>query len=93
MPDAQPTPDTPDRPVLVEDFYRKLAADRAVHARKALAAAPFEQACSQSAAAFEGAAAALEHAAGRNPPTGELARQLAEQVKALLCITALRADG
>ena len=48
-----PTPDTPDRPVLVEHFYRELAADRAAQARRALAAAPFEHAFSQSAAAFE----------------------------------------
>ena len=48
-----PTPDTPDRPVLVEHFYRELAADRAAQARRALAAAPFERAFSQSAAAFE----------------------------------------
>ena len=83
-----PIPDTPGRPVLVEDFYRELAADRAAEARRALAAAPFEQAFSQSAAAFEDAAAALEHAAGCSPPTGELARQLTEQVNALLWIAA-----
>jgi hypothetical protein len=83
-----PTPDTPEGPVLVEHFYRELAVARAVQARKALAAAPFERAFSQSAAAFEGAAAALEHAAGCSPPIGELARQLTDQVKALLCIAA-----
>ena len=86
MPD--PIPDTPDRPVLVEDFYRELAADRVAEARRALAAAPFERAFAQSAAAFEDAAAALEHAAGCSPPTGELARQLTEQVNALLWIAA-----
>ena len=85
---SNPIPDTPDRPVLVEDFYRELAANRAAEARRALAAAPFERAFSHSAAAFERAAAALEHAAGCNPPTGELARQLTEQVNALLCIAA-----
>ena len=85
---SNPTPDTPDRPVLVEDFYRELAANRAVQARRALAAAPFERAFSHSAAAFERAAAALEHAAGCSPPTGELARQLTEQVNALRCIAA-----
>ncbi len=83
-----PTPDTPDRPVLVEDFYRELAADRATQARRALAAAPLERAFSQSAAAFEDAAAALEHAAGCHPQTGEPAGQLTEQVQALLCIAA-----
>ena len=56
-------PHTPDRPVLVEDFYLELAADRTAKARRALAAAPFERAFSQSAAVFEDGAAALEHAA------------------------------
>jgi hypothetical protein len=30
-----PIPDPPDRPVLIEDFYRELAADRAAQARRA----------------------------------------------------------
>jgi hypothetical protein len=87
MPNPDPTTASDGR-VLVEHFYRELAADRAVQARRALAAAPFERAFARSAAAFEGAAAALEHAAGCSPPNGEQARRLAEQVNALLCIAA-----
>jgi hypothetical protein len=79
---------SPEGTVLVEHFYRQLAADRVARARKALASEPIERAFAQCADAFERAAAALEHAAAETPPTGELAERLADQVEALLCAAA-----
>ena len=74
--------------VLVEPFYRRLASARVAQARTALAAAPVDDALARCAKAFEGAAAALEHAMTVAPAGDELAARLAEQAEALVWIAA-----
>ncbi len=74
--------------VLVEDFYRQLAVDRTARAGEALLSEPVERALSQSAQAFERAAAALEHSIALAPAGGEHGERLAEQAEALVWIAA-----
>ncbi len=85
---SDPTTTAPGGPVLVEHYYRQLALDRAVQARKLLGSEPVEQAFAECADAFERAAAAVEHSAALAPPSGALAERLAAQVEALLCAAA-----
>lgn len=85
---TEPTTVASDGVVLVEHLYRRLALDRVEHARTALSAEPVEEALSQSAEAFERAAAAIEHARSIALASGELAERLAEQSEALVCMAA-----
>jgi hypothetical protein len=85
---TEPTTAASDGVVLVKHFYRGLALDRVEHARTVLSAESVEQALSQSAEAFERAAAAIEHARTIAPASGELAQRLAEQSEALMCMAA-----
>jgi len=86
MPD--PVFATSDGSVLVEHFYRQLAVDRVARVREALSTEPVERALSQSALAFERAAAALEHALTVAPAAGGVAARLAEQAEALVLMAA-----
>jgi hypothetical protein len=85
---TEPATAASDGVVLVEHFYRGLALDRVEHVRTLLSAEPVEVALSQSAEAFERAAAAIEHARSIAPASGELAERLAEQSEALVWMAA-----
>jgi hypothetical protein len=85
---ADPTIAEGSTEVLIEDFYRELAEERAASARRLLSTQPAVRSLSRSAEAFERAAAALQHVLTLTPADGELAERLADQTEALLLMAA-----
>ena len=74
--------------VLVEDFYRELAEERAGRIRLSLSAEPAERSLSQSAEAFERAAAALQHLRTLAPVEDAVDERLADHAAALVLMAA-----
>ena len=74
--------------VLVEHFYRELAAERVAGALRLLFSEPEAQSLSRSAEALERAAAAVQHVLTLVPASEEIAEQLADQAEALMLMAA-----
>jgi hypothetical protein len=74
--------------VLVEHFYRELAAERVAGALQLLSSEPEARSLSRSAQAFEYAAAALQHVLTLVPADEEIAERLADQAEALVLMAA-----
>ena len=74
--------------VLVEHFYRELAAERVAGALRLLASEPGARSLSRAAEAFEYAAAALQHVLTLVPANAEIADRLADQAEALVLMAA-----
>jgi len=85
---ADPTIAEGSTEVLIEDFYRELAEERAGRIRLLLSAEPAERSLSRSAEAFERAAAALQHLLTLAPVEGGLDERLADQAEALVLMAA-----
>ena len=74
--------------MLVEHFYRELAAERVAGALRLLSSEPEARSLSRSAEAFERAAAALQHVLTLVPANEEIAERLADQAEALVLMAA-----
>ena len=85
---ADPTIAAGGTGMLVEHFYRELAAERVAGALRLLSSEPEARSLSRSAEAFERAAAALQHVLTLAPANEEIAERLADQAEALVLMAA-----